>query len=82
MPISHPPLQLAFPTDHGMPFIVQRSESGHLGLTNASQTIDFTWECERALPCDRGAQRHGIVDAERFWGAAEDVVWDTASLGL
>lgn len=40
--IAHP-IQVAFQTQHGTPFIVLRSESGPLGTTHVRQTVDFTW---------------------------------------
>lgn len=65
--VSHP-IQLAFQTHHGTPFIVQRSESGPLGPTNVTQTIDFTWGCgERCLVIGE-LKRHGIIDVETWTG--------------
>ncbi|KAK4096269.1 hypothetical protein N658DRAFT_531249 [Parathielavia hyrcaniae] len=65
--ISHP-IQLAFQTPSGTPFVVQRSESGPLGSTNVSQTVDFTWgHGERCLLLGE-LKRHRIIDPRRWTG--------------
>jgi hypothetical protein len=65
--VSHP-IQFAFQTQHGTPFIIQRSESGPLGPTNVTQTIDFTWGCgERCLMIGE-LKRHGIIDLKTWKG--------------
>ncbi|KAK4095746.1 hypothetical protein N658DRAFT_99972 [Parathielavia hyrcaniae] len=68
--VSHP-IQLAFQTHHGTPLIVQRSESGPLGQTNVTQTIDFTWGCEERCLMIGELKRHGIVDLETWTGTKE-----------
>ncbi|KAL2259687.1 hypothetical protein VTK26DRAFT_6542 [Humicola hyalothermophila] len=63
--VSHP-IQLAFQTHHGTPFIIQRSESGPLGPTNIPQTIDFTWgHRERCLLMGE-LKRHRIINPMRW----------------
>ncbi|KAH7633187.1 hypothetical protein B0T09DRAFT_300967 [Sordaria sp. MPI-SDFR-AT-0083] len=64
--VSHP-IQLAFQTNHGS-FIVQRSESGPLGPTQVSQTIDFTWGCGEHCLMIGELKRHGIIDRKRWTG--------------
>jgi hypothetical protein len=65
--VSHP-IQLAFQTDHGAPFIVQRSESGPLGPTQVSQTIDFTWGCGECCLMMGELKRHKIINPGRWRG--------------
>jgi hypothetical protein len=62
------PIQLAFQTLHGTPFIVQRSESGPLGPTDVTQTIDFTWGWGEHCLMIGELKRHGIIDVERWTG--------------
>ncbi|KAK4096199.1 hypothetical protein N658DRAFT_501868 [Parathielavia hyrcaniae] len=65
--ISHP-IELAFQTPSGTPFVVQRSESGPLGSTNVSQTVDFNWgHGERCLLLGE-LKRHRIIDPRRWTG--------------
>ncbi|KAM7183119.1 hypothetical protein V8F33_013790 [Rhypophila sp. PSN 637] len=64
---SHP-IQLAFQTRHHTSFIVQRSESGPLGPTNVTQTIDYSWGYgERSLIIGE-VKRHGIIDIRTWTG--------------
>ncbi|KAL2143201.1 hypothetical protein VTI28DRAFT_279 [Corynascus sepedonium] len=65
--VSHP-IQFAFQTHHGTPFIVQRSESGPLGQTNVKQTIDFTWGCGECCLVIGELKRHGIIDVKTWTG--------------
>ncbi|KAL2129656.1 hypothetical protein VTI74DRAFT_7490 [Chaetomium olivicolor] len=63
------PIQLAFQTDHGAPFIVQRSESGPLGSTQVSQTIDFTWGwADRFVLMMGELKKHGMIDVATWRG--------------
>ncbi|KAK3331537.1 hypothetical protein B0H66DRAFT_587710 [Apodospora peruviana] len=65
--VSHP-IQLAFQTRHHTPFIVQHSESGPLGPTNVTQTIDYSWGYgERSLIIGE-VKRHGIIDIRTWTG--------------
>ncbi|KAK4119948.1 hypothetical protein N657DRAFT_649729 [Parathielavia appendiculata] len=59
--ISHP-IQLAFHTNLGPPFIIQRSESGPLGQTQVSQTVDFSWGCGESSLMIGELKRHGIIN--------------------
>jgi hypothetical protein len=63
------PIQLAFQTGYGTPFIVQRSESGPLGPTQVSQTVDFTWGWgDRVVLMMGELKRHGIIDVAKWRG--------------
>ncbi|KAK4243262.1 hypothetical protein C7999DRAFT_18374 [Corynascus novoguineensis] len=65
--VSHP-IQLAFQTAHGTPFIVQRSESGPLGSTQVSQTIDFTWGHGACCLMIGELKKHKMINPARWKG--------------
>lgn len=68
--IAHP-IQVAFQTQHGTPFIVLRSEPGPLGTTHVRQTVDFTWAFQDHALLIGEHKMHGIIDTARWIGQAQ-----------
>ncbi|KAL2017268.1 hypothetical protein VTK56DRAFT_2380 [Thermocarpiscus australiensis] len=64
--VSHP-IQLAFHTN-GQSFMIQRSESGPLGPTQVSQTVDFTWGYGDRCVMIGELKRHRMIDAKAWRG--------------
>lgn len=60
------PIQLAFCKNNGMPYVYQRSESGPLGPTNVSQTVDYTWGCGTRCLMLGELKKYQIINVSRW----------------